>query len=228
MNCLEAFSDASSPNFISGGQDASMRHWRVKEETHLLFKPPTSLTSIESCAILSTQAFAGGCHDGVVCIWHRNARKPKLAFQAHGTPSVARSGGLGSKQSTVITVDESNWVSALACVPSGNLLVSGGGDGVIRLWELSRQSSSASRQYGSSASTALLFNKVDQVGAIPSPGFVTHLQFSYAQSAFEQEGEGRGLTDGQFLLSSTNKEPKTGRWFVNDEAENVVVIHKLT
>ena len=210
-----------------------MRHWRVKEETHLLFKPPSSLTSIESCAILSSQAYAGGCHDGVICIWHQNARKPKLAFQAHGTPSIAKSGGLGDlrRQSTIITVDESNWVSALACVPSGNLLVSGGGDGVIRLWELSRQESSSSSRLGRSA--AFLFNKVEQVGAIPAPGFVTHLQFSYAQNAFEQsryneEGEGGGLTDGQFLLSNANKEPKTGRWFVNDEAENEVVLHKLT
>jgi len=55
--------------------------------------------------------------------------------------------------------------------------------------------------------------EIVEVGRLEAEGFVNALQFS--------------STSTPFLVSSSNREPRLGRWYVNKQAQQCISIHKI-
>ena len=97
-----------------------------------------------------------------------------------------------------------NWVTSLAQLPHSDVIVSGSGDGFIRVWRLATASSNPRN---------VAFRSLEPVGAIPIKGIVNGLSFS---------------GDGTLLVAAVGQEHKSGRWWrYNGGAKNGVAFIRL-
>ncbi|KAF8819559.1 WD domain, G-beta repeat-containing protein [Cardiosporidium cionae] len=99
---------------LTVSEDGTARLWKVREETHFVFKHP--VMPLDSCSILNSVHFATGSQDGSITLWNVSSRKPLYkCCRAHN----------------------GHWITAMAAVRNSNLLFSGSDDGFIRLWRMS-------------------------------------------------------------------------------------------
>lgn len=98
-----------------GSRDRTARLWKVAEETQLVFRGPEAAGgSQEIITMIDEGAFATGTDLGAISLWNTRRKKPLCTqLQAHE----------GNKP-----------ITALATCPFTDLLVSGSGDGFLRLW----------------------------------------------------------------------------------------------
>ncbi|CEM33402.1 unnamed protein product [Vitrella brassicaformis CCMP3155] len=98
---------------LTGGEDRTVRYWKMTQETHLIFQPPQTLGPIDAVSALTAQLFASGAQDGSVSLWSISSRKPLATIpNAHG----------------------GQWITALASVRYSDAFFSGSCDGVLRAW----------------------------------------------------------------------------------------------
>ena len=103
---------------LSCGRDGSLRLYKIQEESQLVFKR-ASTVSIDTVTMLNENRFISGGDDGAVCLWQTNKKKPVAVMEhAHGE-------GLGCDK----------WISAIEGFRYTDLVASGAGDGVVRLWK---------------------------------------------------------------------------------------------
>ena len=102
-----------SQQMITGGEDRTLRLWKVDEATQLLFQGGHTAT-VDACSLLHPEAFVSGSQDGSIAYWSARRKRPLAKVpHAHG---VAPWGG-------------PCWVSALASLPFSDLAISGSCDG---------------------------------------------------------------------------------------------------
>ena len=93
-----------------------MRHWKVAEDSHLVYRGHKS--NIDNVQILNEHNFASSSQDGNINVWKDSIKSPLLTMPAaHGYD------GLSPR-----------WVSSLAVAKMTNLIASGSNDGYVRLW----------------------------------------------------------------------------------------------
>ena len=144
---------------LSGGRDACCRVWKIRDETHLVFRAPHDQGqggSVDCIRVVDKDRFASGGDDGGLSLWSTRRKKPVVTVsRAHGCGHAVQRLG----DPSVGTLPR--WVSAVASVRRSDLLASGSCDGFIRLWGV------AAREDPKQV--------LEVRGAIPQLGFVNAL-----------------------------------------------------
>jgi ribosomal RNA-processing protein 9 len=204
---------------LTCGADRTCRLWKIPEESQLIYR--ASCLTVESCAFLNGggSEWVTGAADGSLQLW--TATKKKAGFTFREAHSKGNSGGSITTNVTVdvdtatiaptatiptecwgaggVESDVSAWVSAVTVCKGSDLIASGAGDGVIRLWGL-----------GEGRAAGL--SSLEPLGGIAARGFVNGLKMARS---------------GRFVVAGMGKEPRMGRWEKDGAAKNGVLVVDL-
>lgn len=112
--CLDAWRDRP----LTGGADAALRSWKLKDETHLVYRAAPG-SSVDACCCVDATAFVSGGDDGTLCFWSTQRKKPTAVVRAaHGGPDHAP-----------------HWISAVGGFRNADLVASGSRSGAIRFFK---------------------------------------------------------------------------------------------
>lgn len=145
-----------------GARDRTARFWKVTEETQLVFRgggeakvkkrgiAETTVDeqrgfaegSIDRIAMVDDETFVTGSDNGSLSLWSINKKKPVFTRPlAHGADPPPPIDELSAEQSPdpkrrSDVGEHPRWITALACVPYSDLIVSGSWDGWLRVWKI--------------------------------------------------------------------------------------------
>ncbi|KAM0791198.1 hypothetical protein ACM66B_005680 [Microbotryomycetes sp. NB124-2] len=165
--------------------------------------------SIEVVAMVDDSTFLSGGDSGSICLWSTSKKKPIATAQlAHGVHE--------HSSSTEGVIGTPRWITALGCLPYGDVFASGSWDGLVRLWKVDPRSKS-----------------LNQIAQVEIPGFVNSLQIisptkrsTSSSNKVGNKTEKSLKKDGLFVVAGVGKEPRLGRWArTKDAKEGAVVIH---
>lgn len=184
---------------LTCGTDRTCRIWKIPEESQLVFRG--NWVNIESCAYVTQGEWVTGDGQGSVQLWNSTKKKPTYTCRnAHISDYIPGDSteytGAGS-----IGGDVCSWVGSVAVCHGSDLVASGAGDGLIKLWKVWDGGK------GDGGRRVL-----DQIGSIAARGFVNSL--AIAKSA-------------KFLVAGMGQEPRMGRWLRDSSAQNGIFIHPL-
>ncbi|KWU47089.1 WD40 repeat-like protein, partial [Rhodotorula sp. JG-1b] len=247
----------------AGGRDKTVRFWKVMEESQLVFrgggasrmrnvldgaleddgvedeerkrrrrqaeaKGPVKFVegSIDCVAMVDDSTLLSGGDSGTICLWTITKKKPIFRLDlAHGINEHA--------SETEGIIGTPRWITALSCLPYGDVFGSGSWDGEIRLWKIDERLRSFS-----------------PLTTISAPGFVNSIQLvapslrptkeSQQAAVSVQAGKGRKTSDSDaeaaglssttsprknlLVVAATSKEPRLGRWMRFKEAKDGAVV----
>lgn len=190
---------------LTSGQDRTCRVWKVPEESQLIFRGYGQ--AIDTVAYVTGTEWLSGGSDGGVSLWSQMKKKPiSVQRSAHTPPCLAGDTAAGPAATSAaegpgsIGGDCASWVSAVACARGTDVVASGAGDGVIRLWQVAGERGVAGRR------------SLKPLGGLPARGFVNGLQL------------GRS---GQVVVAAMGQEPRLGRWSRDRKAKNGLLIHRV-
>ncbi len=95
--------------------------------------------------------------------------------------------------------DAAKWVQSVAVCKGSDLVASGAGDGVVRLWQVDKG------RFGGAGG-------LSQIGQVPCKGFANGLAIARS---------------GRFVLAAVGQEPRMGRWGKFPGAANGLLMHPL-
>nr|CAG4711507.1 unnamed protein product [Naegleria fowleri] len=102
-----------TPHAVSCGSDASLRYWKVEDETQLIFKNSASKYSVDCVKMLRENTYVSGSQDGSVSMWIKTKKKPIVHFEnAHG----------------------GEWISSVGALRFSDVVATGSCDGYLKLW----------------------------------------------------------------------------------------------
>ena len=151
----------------AGARDRTARLWRVVEESQLVFRGGGSGTagfkrrkgddeegadkttaskgynegSIDRVAVVDEETFITGSDNGSLSLW--NIQKKKAVFTyplAHGLQPPQKpdeASAEANPSAEAVAEPQPRWITALACLPFSNIIVSGSWDGQLRAWKIS-------------------------------------------------------------------------------------------
>ncbi|KAI0983851.1 hypothetical protein GJ496_008248, partial [Pomphorhynchus laevis] len=105
-----------------GGQDQTMRLWKIAEESHLVFKSAGyDIFALDCVSVLNDQHAVTGDQSGSIAVWSFGKRKPLVILKnAHKDEN-----GKGT------------CISSVAAARNADFIVSGSHDGFARIWKCS-------------------------------------------------------------------------------------------
>ena len=141
---------------LSCGADRTCRVWKVAEESQLVFRG--HCFTIESAAYVTGGEWITGSADGSVQLWRSTKKKPVWSLRdAHGYTQPSLNTGIisnegipnhqpdGLENLQKIEVEErgagsvggaaASWVGSVAVCRGSDLIASGAGDGIVKLWK---------------------------------------------------------------------------------------------
>ena len=165
---------------LSCGADRTCRVWKIAEESQLVFRG--HCLTIECAKYVGGGEWVSGSADGSVQLWRSVKKKPIFTIRnAHKYVQEEEEGhrhnsspnpGVDSLEEEEemedvegagsVGGDAAGWVGAVAVCPGSDLVASGAGDGVIRLWKVPDSQGRA----------------LTPVGGLPVRGFVNSLQIA--------------------------------------------------
>ncbi len=113
---------------LSGGNDRSVRYWKVEQSSHLVFRGHSS--AVDTVKFLNEEMYISGGQDGKICAWKDSSKMP--------IASVANAHSSGA---------ESCWITTLASIKSSNVFASGSCDGMVRFWSVNNKTIKLLNQY---------------------------------------------------------------------------------
>ena len=123
---------------ITGGRDATARLWKVKTGSQLVFRAPPAQISLDAIGMINGETYISGSQSGHLSLWSSQKKKPTcIVPDAHG----------------------GRWISAVAVLPSTDVIASGSSDGHIRFWKVEAKT-------------------LEEVGQAPLRGFANGLAFA--------------------------------------------------
>ncbi|GAA5820509.1 hypothetical protein JCM11251_003023 [Rhodosporidiobolus azoricus] len=236
----------------AGGRDKTVRYWKVTEESQLVFrgggasrlrnvldgamedegideeerivrrkrameKGPVKFVegSVDCVAMVDDSTLLSGGDSGSICLWQITKKKPVYTQQvAHGINE--------HDSETEGIIGTPRYITALACLPYGDVFASGSWDGQIRLWKIDE------RLRSFSASTT-----------IAAPGFINSLQLTVPALRPAKEANLPPVVNGKksakgsekqkeekalVVVAATSKEPRLGRWMRMKEAKDGALV----
>jgi ribosomal RNA-processing protein 9 len=223
-----------------GARDRTVRLWKVVEETQLVFrgggargtetkKPRGGFTegSIDRVAMVDDELFVTGADNGALSLWSLHKKKPiHTVSAAHGLePALAPADVYSEAQlegRQVPVGPRPRWITALAVLPYGDLVLSGSWDGCVRVWRVSpdRRRIEAVGVVGEGSREGDGLGEdggregTGEEGAGLVKGVVNDI------TMFERGDRGK---DGLCIVVATGKEHRLGRWKKFDGRNGAVV-----
>ena len=183
---------------LSAGGDQTLRLWKIRDETHLVFRPHAVVgrhvgRSVDACLLLQPTKFVSAGDDGALSLWSTRRKKPLTVLPlAHGAgqPLLEKT----VPQDDVTFCDSPRWISSLANYRATDLLFSGSSDGRVRLWRLPDDDDDDDKDLRPLPDTA----------QIPALGYVNALALPHRAT---------GSNDPPaFLAVAASHEHRLGRW----------------
>jgi ribosomal RNA-processing protein 9 len=114
----------NKPRVLScGGQDRTVRLFKVMEESQLVFNGFSDCLSIDTVAFVDDDHFVSGSADGSLCAWAAFKKKPlSVIKEAHGRNR---------------ETNEPLWITSVAAAHNSDLIVSGSSNGFLKFWQVS-------------------------------------------------------------------------------------------
>ncbi|EGB10154.1 hypothetical protein AURANDRAFT_23083 [Aureococcus anophagefferens] len=185
---------------LSGGRDRTARCWKIRDESHLVYRSPTAGglgSSVDACRVLDRDRFLTGGDDGALSLWSARRKKPVVSVKrAHGAGAAAQA--LGAAAAGDVSAHVPRWLQSVAAPRHADVVASGSCDGAVRLWTVDDKD--AAKQV------------LEPFAALPQLGFVNGLA---------------APRDAAFLAAAVAKEPRLGRWEKVAKAKNCVVLYPL-
>eukprot|EP00762_Andalucia_godoyi_P000451 ANDGO_03132.mRNA.1 U3 snoRNP-associated protein-like EMB2271 len=114
---------------LSGGGDASVRLWRLAEETQLQFDAPQPVASIDALAFFNETRFVAAGQARSVQLWSVAKRRPLDSI-----PNVHFESQLGEQNKR-----NEGWIASVACLRGSDLVATGSDDGWLRFHRVDAQ-----------------------------------------------------------------------------------------
>ncbi|GAB7353268.1 hypothetical protein MBLNU459_g3775t1 [Dothideomycetes sp. NU459] len=228
-----------------GARDRTARYWRVVEESQLVFRGGGSATSkyekrkrddgstpetkaynegcIDRVAMVDDETFITGSDNGSLSLWNIQKKKAVFVYPlAHGleAPPPAEQVSAEADPENDVSVfkdPQPRWITALACLPFTNIIVSGSWDGQIRAWKISEDK----RRLEALGPVSPLTDGTSRL----RDGEAMYMDESALQSAAEETQTIRGVVndlaifekgdrgkDGLTIVAVAGKEHRLGRW----------------
>ena len=185
---------------LSGGRDRTARCWKIRDESHLVYRSPTAGglgSSVDACRVLDKDRFLTGGDDGALSLWSARRKKPVVSIKrAHGAGAAAQA--LGESAAGDVSAHVPRWLQSVAAPRHADVVASGSCDGAVRLWTVDDKD--AAKQV------------LEPFAVLPQLGFVNGLA---------------APRDAAFLAAAVAKEPRLGRWEKVAKAKNCVVLYPL-
>lgn len=103
---------------LTGGADSCLRSWKLKDETHLVYRSLPG-SSVDACFTLNSDHFISGGDDGHLSFWNTKRKKPITQLKApHGGP-----------------LTHPNWLTAVGGFVNSDVVASGSVDGRVNLFK---------------------------------------------------------------------------------------------
>jgi ribosomal RNA-processing protein 9 len=194
---------------LSGGNDRTLRVWKIPEESQLVFRAPA--LSTDCVKLLSQSEFISGGNDSTLQVWNQLRKKPmSVVSHAHGLGAKERHGGPSAgcatlppspmAGSTMPSVEDAiGWVQSISVCHNSDLVASGASDGTIRLWRVERNKMQGAQE-------------LVPIGGLPLRGCVNGLAWS---------------RKGTLLVAALGQEPRLGRWLRDGKAKNGIAVFRL-
>lgn len=113
VRCIDLFQRP-----LTGGADSCLRSWKLKDETHLVYRSLAG-SSVDACFTLNSDHFISGGDDGHLSFWNTKRKKPITQLKApHGGP-----------------LTHPNWLTAVGGFANSDLVASGSLDGHVCLFK---------------------------------------------------------------------------------------------
>lgn len=182
---------------LTCGADRTCRIWKIPEESQLVFRG--NWVNIESCAYVTQGEWVTGDGQGSVQLWNSAKKKPTFTCRNAHIPDCIPITSTEFIGAGSIGGDACSWVGSVAVCHGSDLVASGAGDGLIKLWKVwdGGRGDGGRRALG-------------HIGSIPVRGFVNSL--AIARSA-------------KFLVAGLGQEPRMGRWIRDPAAQNGIYIY---
>jgi ribosomal RNA-processing protein 9 len=180
--CLESVAHVSGTEWVTGGADGSVALWSQ-----------TKKRPVQVVKGAHGMGMGGGAGAGVGAgesSYDDPAYERALVAAGAGRAGAAGAGGGGGGWADVGS-EARRWVQSVAAARGSDLVASGAGDGVVRLWRVAGLGGGGAAGAGATALEPV-------AGApLPAPGFCNGL--AVARS-------------GRFLVAAMGLEPRLGRW----------------
>ena len=165
----------SETTAVSVGVDKTPIVWKIDKETQMVYQE--QMFSLDCCCAINSHNFVTGSQDGTLSMWNLAKKKPK-----------------------VVVEDSYNdgWISALASVYNGDVVVSGGRSGKINFYKT---------EYD-----VIKDIKLKYAFSIDVEGCVQALKFS---------------SDYKYLAVVVGPENRLGRWYVLPKVKSCIKIYQL-
>jgi len=211
ITSLSVCSTASSNNIrpISTSRDRTHRLWKLREESHLIFRGKSSDPSSDTIRYIKDHWFVSGNERGDLSLWNVEKKKPvDIISGAHGSGDGTGNG---------------NMIVSCDCLIGSDLVATGSHDGYLKFWKARTGKSLSERGIDpvllpSSTSSPLLStisttqeNQQEQA-QIPIHGFLNEIKI---------------VQKAQFALVAVGQEHRLGRWLRIPRAKNRLAIVKL-
>jgi ribosomal RNA-processing protein 9 len=106
---------------ISVGMDRTARAWKLAEDTHLIFRGGSKISSADCVSVIKDDWFVTGHDDGHLCLWMTEKKKAVATIElSHG-----QIGGNG------------RGIQSVSGLKGSDMVASGSNDGYLRLWKVS-------------------------------------------------------------------------------------------
>jgi len=106
---------------ISVGRDRTARGWKLAEDTHLIFRGGSKVSSADCITCVKDDWFVSGHDDGHLCLWLTDKKKAvKTIDNAHVDENMKGRG-----------------IVSVASLKGSDMVASGSNDGYLRLWNVS-------------------------------------------------------------------------------------------
>ena len=138
-------------------------------------------SSVDSVQLLTNESFLTGGQEGSLHLWKETQKKPIV--------SISNAHGFEKGNSSF----NANWISCVASVKMSNLAATGSNDGYVRLWNASAEK-----------------RALQQVAAIPAPGFVNAIAMS-----------------PRIIVFGSGREHRMGRWWCEKGSKNKLTIMRF-
>ncbi|BGO91733.1 hypothetical protein NBRC10512_006215 [Rhodotorula toruloides] len=232
----------------AGGRDKTVRYWKVTEESQLVFrgggasrlrnvldgaledegieeeerkrrrrqaeaKGPVKFVegSIDCVAMVDDSTLLSGGDSGTLCLWLITKKKPIFKVDlAHGINEHA--------SETEGIIGTPRWITALSCLPYGDVFASGSWDGQIRLWKIDERLRSFSPL--TTIEAPGFVNSLQLIAPSLRPAKESHLAPVSTVKDKKAEPEQKSL----IVVAATSKEPRLGRWMRFKEAKDGAIV----